>query len=265
MRTEGGKPGLYGDRVRLITGRASGRLDLEADFERYHEPACRRFIRSASMLGYHTRHDLRDLAGDLYSDFWLRWLKRSDRELVGPAVPYIACAMMNMLRTRDHRGRSVRASQIVRRESEPLLARVVAADLDPVEHTILHEELAMAVEIVHTLPRRERVALAAVLGRDTKKKGAPLAGYKRAAVELGVSEVRAKKLSLAANRHIRAAVEQIESGSWCERWTSSIQQVAAGEKGEPGFYSHAERCVECRMAVLLLRRRAAQRDSGRSS
>jgi hypothetical protein len=54
MRTDGGKPGLYGEHVCLITGRASGRLDPEADFERYREPACRRFIRSAAMLGYHT-------------------------------------------------------------------------------------------------------------------------------------------------------------------------------------------------------------------
>jgi hypothetical protein len=246
----------------LITGRASGRLDPEVDFERYREQVCRRFIRSASMLGYHTRHDLRDQAEDLYSDFWLTWLKHPDRELVGPAVPYIAGAMMNMLHARDYRGRSIRAPQVVRAESEPLLALVAAAGLDPVEHTIVHEELAIAIEIVHTLPWREQVALAAVLGRDSRKKGAPPAGYKRAAAELGVSEVRAKKLSLAANRRIRAAVEQIESGSWCERWASSIQRVAAGEKGEPEFHLHAERCVECRMGVLLLRHHAAQRDSG---
>jgi hypothetical protein len=260
MSREDGKPGLHGQRVRLITGRAGNRLDPEVDFERYREPARRRFIKHARVLRYDTRHDLRYLAEDLYSDFWLAWLKHPDRELVGSAVPsYIASAMMNMLRTRDYRGRSIRASQFVRAESEPLLERVAAAGLDPAEHTVVHEELAIAIEIVHTLPWREQVAFARVLGRDSRQEGAPAAGYRRAAAELGVSEVRAKKLSLAANRRIRAAVEQIESGSWCERWASSIQRVATGEKGEPGFDRHADHCAKCRMGVVLLRHHAAQR------
>lgn len=259
MSREHGKQGLYGQRVRLITGRARGRLDPEVDFERYREPACQRFIKYARVLRYDARHDLRDLAEDFYSDFWLTWLKHPDRE-VGPAVPsYIASAMMNMLRARDYRGRSIRASQFVHTESERLLELVAAAGLDPFEHTIVHEGLAIAAEIVHTLPRRERVAFAHVLGRDSRQKGAPVAGYRSAAAELGISEVRAKKLSLAANRRIRAAREQIESGSWCERWASSIQRVAGGEKGEPGFNRHADRCAECRMGVVLLRHHAAQR------
>jgi hypothetical protein len=257
MRADGRKLGRREDGVRLIAGRASGRLDPEVDFERYREPACRRFIRFASMLGYHTRHDLGDVAKDLYSDFWLTWLGHPDRELDAPAAPYIAGAMMNMLRSRDHRGRSVRTTQVVLAESESLLELVAAAGLDPVEHAIVGEELAMSVEIVQTLPWREQVALAAVLGRDSKKRGAPVAGYRRAAAELGVSEVRAKKLCLAANRRIRVAVAQIESGRWCERWASSIQRVAAGEKGEPGFRRHAGWCARCRMSVTRLRHHGA--------
>jgi hypothetical protein len=262
----GWEAGPVRERVRLTTGGASGRLDPEVDFARYREPACRRFIWSASRLGYRKRHDLSDEAKDLYSEFWLTWLEHPDRELVGSAVPsYIAIAMLNMLRTRDYRGRSVRATQVVLAESEPLLRLIAAAGLDPVEHAIVQEKLATAVEIMHSLPWREQVALAAVLGRDSKKRGAPAAGYKRAAAELGVSEARAKKLCLAANRRIRAAVEQIESGSWCERWASSIPRVAAGEKDEPGFHRHAEWCVRCRMSVTRLRHHAAQRDSRRSS
>jgi hypothetical protein len=115
------------------------------------------------------------------------------------------------------------------------------------------------LEVANSLPARERVVRAAVGGRDSKKKDAPPAGYRLAAARLGISEVRAKKLSRRANERIRAAVERIESGQWCERWTRSIELVAAGKPGETGFPRHAEHCVKCRTSVAHLREQATLR------
>lgn len=262
MRTEGGKPDRYGQDVRSIRGRAGGQLDPRVDFERYREAACKRFIAMARAMGYHAFHDLDDRAKDLYSDFWAYWLERPRSELTGPAVPYIATAMMNKLRAISGRGRSVRPSQLVRAESDVILASIAAEDLDPAEWAIVKEQLWLGSEVVHSLPARERVVFAAVIGRDSRKKTTQPAGYRLAASKLGISETRAKKLSLRANRRIHAAIEQIESGTWCERWTRSIETIAAGGDCEAGFRRHVERCLECRMSVVRLRRQAAIRDSG---
>jgi DNA-directed RNA polymerase specialized sigma24 family protein len=233
------------------------RLDPAADFERYREPASRRFVAMARAMGMHSFHDLDELAKDFYDDFWAEWLERPRRELTGAPVPYIAGAMMNKLRDLSRRGRSVRAPDFVRSEGDAILATVAAEDLEPAEQLVLQEEMWLVSEIVHTLPAREQVVFAAVFGRDSKRKDAPAGGYKLAASQLGVSEARAKKLSLAANRRIRAAVAEIESGSWCDRWASSIELVAAGEEGEAEFLHHAEHCVQCRLGVVHLRRQAA--------
>ncbi|HEX3518277.1 MAG TPA: hypothetical protein VHT29_04500 [Solirubrobacteraceae bacterium] len=133
----------------------SGRLDLGVDFERYREPACRRFVKSASMKGYHVRHDLHDRAQDLYSDFWLTWLKHPHRELVGPAVPYIAGAMMNMLRTHDHRGRSIRASQIVLGDSQ-LLLEFASSEAGRKRTDVLTVDIPTVYDVVFQMSCRSR-------------------------------------------------------------------------------------------------------------
>ena len=232
-------------------------LDPAVDFERYREPASRRFIAMARAMGMHSFHDLDELAKDYYDEFWAEWLERPRRELTGSPVPYIAGAMMNKLRDLSRRGRSVRAPDLLRAEGEEILATIAAENLEPDEQVVLQEEMWLVNDIVHSLPPREQVAFAAVYARDSKKKGAPLAGYKLAASQLGVSEARAKKLSLQANKRIRAAVAQIESGSWCDRWARSIELVAAGEEADEEFAHHVKRCVRCRLGVVHLRRQAA--------
>lgn len=236
---------------------AAGVLDPATDFERYRGPATKRFIAMARALGQHTFHDLDDRAQEFYADFWVEWLKRPDRTLPGAPVAYIAAAMMNKLRQVNGRGRSVRPPELLRAEGEEILATLATEDLEPAEQAVLHEEMWQVNEIIHSLPRREQVAFAAVFGRDSKKKGAPLGGYKLAAQALGVSEVRAKKLSLAANKRIRAAAAQVESGHWCDRWAESMEQVASGGEGDEAFRQHAEHCVHCRLGVVHLRRQAA--------
>jgi DNA-directed RNA polymerase specialized sigma24 family protein len=243
--------------MRVNGDRASAALDASVDFERYREAACSRFVAMARTMGHHAFHDLDELAKDFYDDFWTEWLARPHRQLSGSPVSYIAGAMMNKLRDLSRRGRSVRAPELVRSDGEEILATVAAEDLDPAEQVVLQEEMWLVSDIVHTLPQREQVVFAAVFGRDSKRKDAPPAGYKLAAAQLGVSERTAKKLSLMANRRIRAAVEQIESGRWCDRWAASIESVAAGENGEAEFLRHAEHCVQCRMGVVHLRRQAA--------
>lgn len=240
-----------------VDGDSVAGLDARRDFERYREPACRRFVAMARAMGHHAFHDLDELAKDFYDDFWLEWMERPRRTFAGSPTAYISGAMMNKLRDLSRRGRSVRAPEIARDDAEAILATVAASDLEPAEQVVLQEEMWLVTEIVHTLPPREQVAFAAVFGRDSKRKDAPPAGYKLAAAKLGVSEVRAKKLSLAANRRIRAAVEKIETGTWCDRWADSIEQVAAGGEGDPAFLAHAEHCVQCRLGVVHLRRQAA--------
>jgi hypothetical protein len=234
-----------------------GRFDPTVDFERYRGPATIRFIKMARSVGQHTFHDLDDRAQEFYADFWADWLKRPDREFNGAPVPYIAGAMMNKLRQLNGRGRSVRPTEVLRAEGDEILATIATEDLEPAEQVVLQEEMWQVNEILHSLPVREQVVFAAVFGRDSKKKGSPPAGYKLAAQQLGVSEVRAKKLSLAANKRIRAAVEQVESGHWCERWAESIEQVAGGGEADEDFVRHAEHCVHCRLGVVHLRRQAA--------
>jgi DNA-directed RNA polymerase specialized sigma24 family protein len=251
------EPGcVAGDRPQLERPR-TGALDPSVDFERYREAACKRFIAMARTMGHHAYHDLDELAKDFYDDFWTEWLERPRRELSGPAVPYIAGAMMNKLRDLSRRGRSVRAPDIVRSENEAILATIAAEELEPGEQVVLQEAMWLVSEIVHTLPEREQVAFAAVFGRDSRKKGAPPGGYKLAAAALGVSETRAKKLSLAANKRIRAAVQKIEAGSWCDRWATSIETVAAGGQADPAFLTHVEHCAQCRLGIVHLRRHAA--------
>jgi DNA-directed RNA polymerase specialized sigma24 family protein len=232
-------------------------LDPSVDFVRYRGPACKRFVAMARATGHHAFHDLDELAKDFYDDFWTEWLERPVRELPGSPVPYIAGAMMNKLRDLSRRGRSVRAPELVRSESDDILATIAADDLEPAEQVVLQEEMWLVNDIVHSLPAREQVVFAAVFGRDSKRQDAPPGGYKLAAAQLGVSEARAKKLSLAANRRIRAAVRQIESGNWCDRWASSIELVAAGHEGEEEFLRHAKHCAQCRLGVAHLRRQAA--------
>ena len=250
-RTDPASPNLNG-RPQPAAG-----LDPAVDFERYREPATKRFIAMARAMGHHTFHDLDELAADFYDEFWAESLERPGKEFTGSAAPYIAGAMMNKLRDLSRRGRSVRAPELLRAESDEILATIAAEELEPAEQLVLQEEMWQVNEIVHSLPVREQVAFAAVFSRDSKKKDAPMAGYKLAASQLGVSEARAKKLSLAANKRIREAVKQIESGSWCERWAQSIELVAAGGEGEQDFVRHAEHCVRCRLGVAHLRRQAA--------
>jgi hypothetical protein len=235
----------------------AGCLDPKVDFERYREATCERFVAMARALGYHAFHDLDELAKDFYVEFWTEWLERPRRDLSGPAVPYIARAMMNKLRDLSRRGRSVRAPQIVTSESEAMLATIAAEDLEPDEQVVLWEQMWLAGDIIRSLPQREQVVFAAVFGRDSRKKGEPPGGYRLAASRLGIREVRAKKLSLSANKRIREAVEKIESGSWCDHWAASIEAVAAGEAGDPDFVRHAQHCVQCRLGVVYLRRHAA--------
>ena len=248
---DAGNPGGNG------SARPAPGLDPAVDFERYREPASRRFVAMARAMGMHSFHDLDELAKDFYDEFWAEWLERPRRELTGSPVPYIAGAMMNKLRDLSRRGRSVRAPDLLRAEGEEILATIAAENLEPDEQVVLQEEMWLVNDIVHSLPPREQVAFAAVYARDSKKKGAPLAGYKLAASQLGVSEARAKKLSLQANKRIRAAVAQIESGSWCDRWARSIELVAAGEEADEEFAHHVKRCVRCRLGVVHLRRQAA--------
>lgn len=248
---DAGNPGGNGS-VRPAPG-----LDPAVDFERYREPASRRFIAMARAMGMHAFHDLDALAEDYYDEFWAEWLERPGKQLDGSPTPYIAGAMMNKLRDLSRRGRSVRAPELLRAESEEILATIAAENLEPDEQVVLQEEMWLVNDIVHSLPPREQVAFAAVFARDSKKKGAPLAGYKLAASRLGVSEARAKKLSLQANKRIRAAVEQIHSGKWCDRWARSIELVAAGEEADEEFAYHVHRCVRCSAGIVHLRRQAA--------
>ena len=127
----------------------------------------------------------------------------------------------------------------------------------PVEQLVLQEEMWLVSEVIQSLPVRLQVVFKAVFSRDTKKKGSPTAGYRLAAQQLGVSESRAKKLSLEANKRIRLAIERIEAGEWCDRWAESIELAASGAGATPEFLAHAEHCVTCRLGVAHLRRQAA--------
>lgn len=251
---------LPADRERPATASASppaGRLDPSVDFERYRTAACERFVAGARARGFHAFHDLEDRAQEFYSEFWVEWLERGCRELNGPAVPYIANAMLNKLRDLSRRGRSVRAPDLVCSENAEILSTIASNELSPEEQAVLIEQLWRVSDVVHSLPRREQVAFLAVFSRDSKRKDAPPAGYKLAAAQLGTSEVRAKKLALRANKRIRDAVERIEAGTWCDRWTSAIEQVAGGGDAGTEFARHAEHCLHCRLGIVQLRRQAA--------
>ncbi len=248
------RDGVEGRLAPLIKGQTGKRLDPYVDFELYREATYRRFKTMAS--GYRALHDLSEIAKDLYDDFWLELLERPNRELCGAPVPYIAGAMLKKLVGRTYRGRSVHASQLVRADSETIITMTAAQDLQPGEKAILQEQLWRVREIVQMLPERQRVVLAAVIGRDSKKKEAPLAGYELAAAKLGISRTRAKKLAHEANLQIRAAVEQIESGNWCDHWVRSIELVAVGQGGEQEFRRHAAHCLQCQTAVVHLRHQA---------
>src|ERR1019366_605376 len=180
--SDAGNPGGNGS-LRPAPG-----LDPAVDFERYREPASKRFIAMARAMGMHAFHDLDELAEDYYDEFWVEWLERPGKQLDGSPTPYIAGAMMNKLRDLSRRGRSVRAPELLRAESEEILATIAAETLEPDEQVVLLEEMWLVNDIVHSLPPREQVAFAAVFARDSKKKGAPLAGYKLAASPLRVSE-----------------------------------------------------------------------------
>jgi hypothetical protein len=235
---------------------AAGVLDPSVDWERYRQASCKRFIAGARVLGHHVTYDLDELAKDLYDDVWADFLARPGRELSGAAVPYIAGAMMNKLRALNRRGRSVRPTELARADGEAMLETIASEELDPSEQVVVREEMWLATEIIDALPAREKVAWAAVFARDPKRKDAPPGGYKLAAAQLGVSATRAKKLSLQANKRLRAAVEEVRSGRWCERWARSIELVAAGAAGEPEFLRHAEHCTRCRLGVAHLRHQA---------
>lgn len=232
---------------------AAGVLDPNVDWERYRQASCKRFIAAARVLGHHVTHDLEELAKDLYDDVWADFLARPGLELSGAAVPYITRAMMNKLRALNGRGRSVRPTELARGDSEAMLETIASEDLEPSEQVVLQEEMWLVTELIDALPAREKVAWAAVFARDPKRKDAPPGGYRLAAAQLGVSATRAKKLSLQANKRLRAAVEEVRSGRWCERWARSIELVAAGVEGEPAFLRHAEHCTRCRLGVAHLR------------
>lgn len=232
-------------------------LNPTTDFDLYREAASKRFIAMARTKGQHSFHDLDELAQDFYAQFWADWLERPKGDFDGLAVPYIAGAMLNMLRDLSRRGRSVRSPELVQGESEEILATVASEDISPAEQLVLQEEMWLVNEVIRSLPVRLQVVFKAVFSRDTKKKGSPLAGYKLAAQQLGVSEARAKKLSLEANKRIRVAVERIEAGEWCDRWAESIELVASGSGATPEFVAHADHCVMCRLGVAHLRRQAA--------
>jgi len=232
-------------------------LDPATDFEQYRGACCRRFVAMARAKGQHSFHDLDELAQDFYAQFWTEWLERPKEEFDGLPVPYIAGAMLNKMRDLSRRGRSVRSPEFVQAESEQILATVASEDMSPDEQLVLQEEMWLVNEVIHSLPLRLQVVFKAVFSRDTKKKGAPLSGYKLAAQQLGVSEARAKKLSLEANKRIRLAIERIEAGRWCDRWEESIALVAGGGEGAPEFLAHADHCVMCRLGVAHLRRQAA--------
>ncbi len=232
-------------------------LNPTTDFERYRGPASKRFIAMARAKGQHSFHDLDELAQDFYAQFWADWLEHPKEDFDGLPVPYIAGAMLNKMRDLSRRGRSVRSPELVQGESEEILATVASEDVSPVEQLVLEEEMWLVNEVIQSLPVRLQIVFKAVFSRDTKKKGSPLAGYKLAAQQLGVSESRAKKLSLEANRRIRLAIERIEAGEWCDRWAESIELVASGSAATPEFLAHADHCVMCRLGVAHLRRQAA--------
>jgi RNA polymerase sigma factor (sigma-70 family) len=232
-------------------------LNPATDFEQYRSACCRRFVAMARAKGQHSFHDLDELAQDFYAQFWTDWLERPKEEFDGLPVPYIAGAMLNKMRDLSRRGRSVRSPELVQVESEQILATVASEDMSPDEQLVLQEEMWLVNEVIHSLPPRLQVVFKAVFSRDTKKKDSPLSGYKLAAQQLGVSEARAKKLSLEANKRIRLAIERIEAGRWCDRWEESIALVAGGGEGTPEFLAHADHCVMCRLGVAHLRRQAA--------
>lgn len=234
---------------------AAGALDPTVDWERYREASCKRFIAVARALGHHAIHDLDELAKDLYDDVWADFLARP-RELSGAAVPYIARAMMNKLRALNRRGRSVRPTDLARADGEAILETIASEEIEPSEQVVLREEMWLVTEIIDALPAREKVAWAAVFARDPKRKDAPPGGYRLAAAQLGVSTTRAKKLSLRANKRLRAAVEEVRAGRWCKRWAHSIELVATGAEGEPEFLRHAKHCTRCRLDVAQLRHQA---------
>jgi RNA polymerase sigma factor (sigma-70 family) len=273
-RRTGGTANLGGGDATVMSGRTAGSalpharqredhsrpvhgLDPAVDFERYREPTIRRFIAMARANGQHSFHDLDELAKEFYNEFWTEWLERGGREFSGSPTAYIAQAMTNKLRDLSRRGRSVRAPELLRADNEEILAAIASDELEPSERVALQEQMWLVNEVVHSLPPRQQVAFAAVFARDSKKKGSPVAGYRLAAQQLGVSERRAKKLSLEANKRIRAAVQKIEAGRWCDRWARSIELVAAGREGEKDFAAHAEHCLQCRLGVVQLRRQAA--------
>jgi hypothetical protein len=240
----------------MSTEKKSRILDPSVDFERYRDAACRRFIAAASRTGFHLHFDLDELAQDFYGDFWLGQIERPRREPLEPVTPYIVAAMMNKLSDLSRRGRSVRATQMAWADNDMVLARIAAKGLGPAEQMIENEEVWRALEVVGELPERQQVSWIAVWGRHSKKKGSPPAGYRLAAAKLKVRPVRAKKLVLDANRRIRAAADQIESGTWCERWAQAIELAAANQDAGAAVRRHAEHCVGCRLAVAGLRRRA---------
>lgn len=229
-------------------------LDPTRDFERYRQPATTAFCSIARARGLHYFYDLDDAAEESYAQFWADWIARGRDDLEGSRVAYIAAAMVNKLcrRARDDGRSGIR--QTMRDAGGDLGEMIVGREPDHLDFVIQREELWTLAEAAQSLPPRERTAFGAVLQRDSKRKGAPPAGYKLAATKLGVSVGRAKKLSLAANRGMRTALKQIESGAWCQRWSRSIELVLAGGKGEPGFRQHAERCASCRMAIVSRRK-----------
>jgi DNA-directed RNA polymerase specialized sigma24 family protein len=237
-----------------------GRLDPSLDFERYREAACKQFIAIARRLGHHAFQDLKELAKDFYSDFWADLLEKPSRKrLSGSQVPYIAGAMINMLQDHVRRGRSVRPPQLVHDvDGGLILDSLTAKDPEPAEKAILRDELSLTIAILSALPPRERLTRLDVAARTSKKKDVPPVGYKLAALKLGVSERTAKKLSYQANRRIRDIRKQIEAGTWCDRWASSIEAFAANKEGEAGFTEHLRYCSSCQRDVLR-RRQAAQR------
>jgi DNA-directed RNA polymerase specialized sigma24 family protein len=233
-------------------------LDATTDYEALRAESLRVFIRMLRRKSQGSFYDLNDVAEECYQEVWSGWLARQLPDVqTANVVTYIASAMY--LKFID---RYVRQSRSIRAELLDDLDAAGAFDarsnsMTPEERVLLLEELALAAEVLDSLEPRQQVVFKAIWSRDRKEKGTPIAGRKLAAAQLGISEQRAKKIGLQANKAIRAAVSRIEDGSWCAQFKETIDTVVAGGESTPEFDAHMRRCVTCRVSTAYLRHRAA--------
>lgn len=223
-------------------------LDLERDYEPLRARAQQRFVRVLRRWGQHHHHDLDELSQDLYQEAWLALGKREDPPVVErDEAGYLAGVMVNLFLTRERRKR------LPTTELDGAVSEAVAAMRTTHDESVAEFDLSLAHEVIATLPERERAAFVMRWLFDL--------GHEQIASVLGVSHRTARLLVEKAGRRIAPAIEQVEAGTWCDQYQSTLAAIREGWPVDPArraaLEEHVQACAVCRATVGRMRGLAA--------